>query len=155
MQNSTFRKKIFLSMPVSDNLASDGTFRPARKVFYESIIETLENLGLEVACAALNEDWGKIKLPPVEFTDYDLRAIMQSELLVLVTSERLTRDMYLEIGMAIAVNLPIFLFIPASTHVTFMLEGLTELKKVKIKRYDAEADVPNLIQNSLCKIKNL
>lgn len=151
MSNVRLHRSVFLSIPVSDSLAGDGTFRPERREFYENVIIGLKALQLDVECAALNEDWGRIKLPPVQFTNFDVKAIERSDLLVLVTSERLTRDMYLEIGMATALKLPVFLFIPASTHLTFMMEGLKEIGKVEVVRYDAESEVPKLIQDTLCR----
>ena len=139
-------------MPISDNLARNGTFRPEKRAFYGQVIRSLEGLGLHVECAALNEDWGRTKLPPVQFTDYDLAAIQRSDLLVLVTCERLTRDMYLEMGLMLSRNKPVVLFIPASAHVTFMVQGLEQMAKIKIVTYDAEADVPNLIDETLPSI---
>jgi len=136
-------------MPISDNLASDGTFRPEKRKFYQGVIDSIASLGLEVESAALNEDWGRIKLPPIEFTAYDVEAIERSDILIVVTSERLTRDMYLEVGWALALEQPVLFFIAASTNVTFMIEGLRELDRVTVVRYDAEADVTHLIQDSL------
>ena len=146
MPNKTTKQRVFLSMPISDNLAADGMFRPEKRAFYENVINAIKDLQFEVECAALNEDWGRIKLPTVQFTEYDVEAINRSDFLILVTSERLTRDMYLEIGIAIGLNLPVFLFIPASAHLTFMMEGLEEMAKVKVVKYDAESEVPRLIQ---------
>jgi len=136
-------------MPISDNLASDGTFRPEKRRFYESVIDSFASLGLKVESAALNENWGKIKLPPVKFTAYDIEAIERSDILAVVTSERLTRDMYLEVGWALALRQPVLFFIAASTNVTFMIEGLRELDRVTVVRYDAEADVPQLVKDAL------
>ena len=143
---------VFLSMPISDNLAKDGTFRPEKRVFYGKVIEVLEDIGLKVECAALNEDWGNISLPTIEFTAYDLEAISRSDLLVLVTSERLTRDMYLEVGLTLARDLPVLFCIPASAHVTFMIQGLEEMGKIQTVKYDSEADVPELLRASLLPI---
>ena len=55
--DETVYRKMFVSMPISDNLASDGTFRSEKRKFYKGIIDSITGLGLEVESAALNEDW--------------------------------------------------------------------------------------------------
>ena len=151
-QADDVRPKAFLSHPVSDYLAKDGTYRPERRAFVAGAIDALLELKIEVECAALHEDYGRIKLEPVEFTSYDVEAIERSNLLVLVTSERLTRDMYLEVGIAFALGLPIYLFIPASAyrrHITYMILGFESKGKVKVYQYDSETEVPGLIRDAL------
>jgi hypothetical protein len=143
---------VFLSHPVSDYQASNGTYRPEKKVFVSDAIQALHDLGLKVECAALNEDYGEISLEPIEFTGYDVEAICESDIFVLVTSERISRDMYLEIGIAFALGLPIYLFISASAyrrHVTYMVLAFEEMGKVNIFPYDAETQVPTLIRDNL------
>jgi nucleoside 2-deoxyribosyltransferase len=149
-KNEAFRA--FLAHPVSDYQGSDGVYRPEKQQFLSSVISSLQSLGIVVECAALNEDYGRIKLEPREFTQYDVDAIKRSDMLILVTSERITRDMYLEVGIAYALELPVFMFIPASAyrrHVTYMILGFEEQGSVKLYPYDSEAEVPKLIQHHL------
>jgi len=136
-------------MPVSDNLASDGRFRPERELFFSNLVEVIKALGLEVASAGTNEQWGAIKLAPAEFTKYDLQSIAEADCLVVVTNERLNRDMYLEIGLAAARQIPILAVLPASTKLTYMALGMETLGLIDVRRYDAEADAQRLIEEGL------
>lgn len=146
--------KAFLAHPVSDFQSSDGSYRPEKEQFLSAVIEAIQHLGIEVHCAATNEDYGRIKLEPEEFTRYDVDSIRNSELFLLVTSERVTRDMYLELGIAYAKSIPIFLFVPASAyrrHVTYMLLGFEAAGEISITSFDSEGDVPGLVQESVGK----
>ena len=49
----------------------------------------------------LTEDWGKLVLTADEFSRNDIQAIEGSEAIILVTTTRLTRDMFLELGVAL------------------------------------------------------
>jgi nucleoside 2-deoxyribosyltransferase len=145
-------RAVFLAMPVSDNLAGDGRFRPERRAFFESFVHVLEELGLEVLSAGTNEDWGAVKLTPPEFTAYDVDSIARADLLVVVTNERLNRDMYLETGLALARGIPAVFVIPASTKLTYMGIGLEELGAIEVHRYDAEANAPGLLRAALQRV---
>lgn len=145
-------KYAFLSHLVSDYLARDKTFRPEKQAFVESAAHAISDLGYEVQSAGRNEQYGRIKLEPVEFTAYDIEAIQRSSLFALIASERLTQDMYLEVGVAIALGIPTFFFIPASARVTYMIYGLETCGKLTIGRYDAEAEVPDLIKRTISAV---
>jgi hypothetical protein len=136
---------MFLSIPISENFNSSGTFRPERRRFYESFIEVLSREGANIECAALNEDWGTVKLETVEFTKYDLEAIDRSDALIVLTNTRLSSDIYLEIGYAAAQLKPVLLVVPWATRLTYMLEGMSELGKLEVIRFDSEAEVPALL----------
>lgn len=139
-------KKVFLAMPVSDNLDSRGEFRPERRKLFGSVVDVLAGLGLEVLSAGTHEDWGRIRLTPKEFTAYDIESLMQCDLLVVVTNERLNRDMYLETGIAVARRVPILFFVPASTKLTYMGLGMEELGLITVSKYDAESELPSLVE---------
>ena len=144
------RGSVFLSHLVSDYLADNGQFRPEKRQFVAEAIGALQEVGYAVECAALHEDYGAVKLLPVEFTAYDLAAIARCSLFVLITAERVSADMYLEVGLAAALGLPIVVFIPASARLTYMLHGLEELGRVRVVRFNAEGDLPALIARHLC-----
>jgi len=144
-------KSVFLAMPVSDNLGSDGRFRPERRSFFESFVRVLRDLGLDVMSAGTNEDWGALQLKPSEFTRYDLDAIAKAEALVVVTNERLNRDMYLETGLAVARGIPVIFVVASSTKLTYMGLGLEELGVIHVTRYDADADAPRLLREALIR----
>jgi predicted kinase len=136
---------LFLSIPVSENFNSSGTFRPERRAFYEGIFSVLRGLDIDIECAALNEDWGAIKLKTVEFTSYDLDAIDRSDGLMVVSNTRLSSDIYLEIGYAAAHLKPILLVVPWGTRITYMLEGMAELGTLTVIRFDAEVEAVDLL----------
>jgi hypothetical protein len=136
-------------MPVSDNLDSHFLFRPERRQFFEGIVRTVEERGIKVLCAGTNEQWGAVRLKPVEFTKYDLDSLLACDILVVVTNERLNRDMYLETGIAVARGIPIFFFVPASTKLTYMGLGMEELGIIKVFRYDSDAEVEDLVRVAL------
>lgn len=142
-------KKAFVAMPVSDNLDSRGEFRPERKAFFSAMVDVLVAQGIDVMSAGTNEQWGKVKLEPVQFTEYDVQSLMAVDLLVVVTNERLNRDMYLEIGIAVARGIPIILIAPASTKHTFMGLGLVELGLLLEFRFDAEQEAPEMLKKAL------
>lgn len=51
---SSFRR-VFLSIPISDSLTQNGVFRPERRKFYESVIESIKDLAAyPVSVAKLN-----------------------------------------------------------------------------------------------------
>lgn len=139
----------FLAMPVSDNLASDGRFRPERREFFEGIVDAIQDMGVEVLSAGTNEDWGAIKLSPSEFTRYDLDSIAGADALVVITNERLNRDMYLETGLAVSRGIPVIFVVPASTKLTFMALGMEKLDVIEVHRYDSDADAPQQVRDAL------
>jgi hypothetical protein len=139
-------KKIFLGHPVTDWTSSDGEFRPSRKALVRRVITTLRDLEFEVMCAAVNEDYGAVDISPSEFTRYDVESLETADAFILMTTERLTRDMYLETGIALARDIPIFFFVPASTRVTYMIHGLVDMNRISITQYDAESELPDLIR---------
>lgn len=142
-------KKVFLGHPVTDWTSSNGEFRPSRKALVRGVIKSLRDLEYEVMCAAVNEDYGAVDISPREFTRYDVESLEKADLFVLMTTERLTRDMYLETGIALGRNIPIFFFVPASTRVTYMIHGLVDMNQITITQYDAEAELPNLVSKVL------
>ena len=140
---------IFLSIPVSENFNSGGTFRRERRKFYETCIGAMQRCGVRIESAALNEDWGAIKLKTVEFTKYDLEAIDRSDGLVVLTNTRLSSDIYLEIGYAAARGLPVLLIAPFGIRLTYMLAGMEELEKLTHLQFDSEDDVVELIDTTV------
>ena len=144
-------RSVFLAMPVSDNLASDGRFRPERRQFFEGIVHAIHSTSVHVLSAGTNEDWGAIRLSPSEFTRYDLDSIATADALVVVTNERLNRDMYLETGLALGRGIPVIFVIPASTHLTFMALGMEKLGVIEVHRYDADADAAQLVGEALAR----
>ena len=145
-------RSAFVAMPVSDNLASDGRFRPERKAFFEPLIHVLEELGLKVMSAGTNEQWGAVKLAVGKFTKYDLDSIATADLLIVVTNERLNRDMYLETGLARGRGIPAIFLMPASTKLTYMALGMEELGDIEVYRYDAAADAPQILREAVVKL---
>jgi nucleoside 2-deoxyribosyltransferase len=145
-------RRVFLAMPVSDNLASDGRFRTERRTFFESFVSVAEEMGLQVSSAGTNEDWGAVKLSPAEFTSYDLDSIAKADCLVVVTNERLNRDMYLEMGLAAARDIPIVVVIAASTKLTYMGLGLEQLGVLEVLRYDSDVEAPGLLRDALARL---
>jgi nucleoside 2-deoxyribosyltransferase len=141
--------KAFLAMPVSDNLASNGAFRPERRAFFERFVHVLTERDIQVASAGTNEDWGAIKLSPRQFTHYDIESIGAADLLVVVTNERLNRDMYLEVGLAVARQLPVIFVIPASTKLTYMALGMEELGAIRVYRYESDAEAVDALRRGL------
>lgn len=139
---------LFLSIPVSENFNSSGTFRPERRAFYESAFGALRGLCVDIECAALNEEWGAVKLKTVEFTRYDLEAIDRSDGLMVISNTRLSSDIYLEIGYAAAQMKPILMVLPWGTRLTYMLEGLAELGKLNVIRFDSEVEVVALLNGA-------
>jgi nucleoside 2-deoxyribosyltransferase len=147
-------KRVFVAMPVSDNLASDGRFRAERRQFFESLVKILEAMGWDVASAGTNENWGAVKLTPIEFTLYDIDALAAADCLVIITNERLNRDMYLEMGLAAARRIPIIAIVPASTKLTYMAIGLEELGLLTVRRYDSEAEAPDLLRSAVSDLSD-
>jgi nucleoside 2-deoxyribosyltransferase len=81
-----------------------------------------------------------------------VEAIARCDAFVLAASERVTRDMYFEVGVAYALKKPIFFFIPYSAlrrHMTYMMLALQEAGELEITPYDNEAEVPGHILASL------
>lgn len=139
-------EKVFLGHPVTDWTSANGEFRPSRKALVRDVIETLRDLEFDVMCAAVNEDYGAADISPSEFTRYDVESLEEADAFVLMTTERLTRDMYLETGIALARNIPIFFFVPASARVTYMIHGLVDMDRISITQYDAESQLPDLVR---------
>ncbi len=144
--------KLFLGHPVTDFQGSDGSYRPEKKAVLEKIITALVEMKYDVTCAALNEEYGRIKLDPEEFTRYDIESIKNCDLFILYTSERLTSDMYLEIGIAYGYDKSIMLVVPPSAYrryLTFMILGLEKLGKIQIIVYESENEIPTLLAEKL------
>ena len=145
-------KTVFVAMPVSDNLDSNGVFRPERKAFFGGVVDRIIEAGFAVLSAGTNEQWGAVKLKPIEFTKYDIDSLMVCDALIVVTNERLNRDMYLETGIAVARGIPILFFIPASTKLTYMGIGLEELGIAKVFRFDSDAEGLALVNTEILRL---
>lgn len=145
-------KSVFLALPVSDSLADDGTFRVERRQFFEGFVSVLNELGLDVMSAGTHEQWGAVKLSPTQFTRYDVESLLEVDALVVVTNERLNRDMYLETGIALARAIPIVFVVPASTKLTFMGLGLEEMGMIEVRRYNSEADAVGMLRDAIAQV---
>jgi nucleoside 2-deoxyribosyltransferase len=145
-------RRAFLAIPVTDSLASTGRFRAERRRFLESFVTVLEDRQFEVASAGTNERWGEIKLTSAQFTRYDIDAIAKADCLVIVTNERLNHDMYLELGLAAAREIPIVAIVAASTPLTFMAEAMEELGLIKVCRYDSESEASALLDAAMKEV---
>ncbi|GAF45561.1 nucleoside 2-deoxyribosyltransferase [Rhodococcus wratislaviensis] len=142
-------RRAFVSLPITENLGSDGTFRPEMKEFYSTSIEAIKSLGLEVESPVLNENWGSVKLPVTEFVQFDIDAITRSDLLAVITFTRLSNDIYLEIGYAAGLGKSILIIAPHSCRTTYMINGLAEAGNLNIVRFDSSDEVPRLLVSSI------
>lgn len=146
-------QSVFMALPITRNLGEDGLFKPDRKRFYMRAIEALRRKGWAVLCPCINEDWGRIKLAPEAFTEFDVESIQRSDCLVAVSSEGLSRDMYLEIGIACGLGKPVAVVVQKDASptfvkdksVTYMLLGLESLRSVRIVYYSGESDLEDVI----------
>jgi hypothetical protein len=137
--------KIFFSLPFTVNFDETGKFKLDRRKFYGDIISFLQQ-SHEVYSAPTNENWGEIKLATVEFTKYDIESIEQCDCMIVVCSERLSRDIYLEIGIALGLNKPVYMIIPEQTPVTYMILGSVLLGKLEIFRYQEESEALSIVK---------
>lgn len=138
--------KVFFSLPFTANLDSNGLFKKDRKDFYGRIISYLQEKH-EVFSAPTNEDWGGIKLDTVDFTQYDIESIENSDCMVVVSSERVSRDIYLEIGIALGLKKMVYMLVPEETPLTYMILGSVSLGKIKLVRYKNESEVLEIVKN--------
>lgn len=136
---------VFLSIPISENLKSDGVFRPERRIYYETIIGSIIAKGLDVACAALNEEWGALKLPRNSWASWDLEAIDNSDALLVLSTTRISSDIYLEVGLAVSSGKRVDLVLPWEVKGTYMLQGLAELGHLAIHHFDSEEESFELV----------
>ena len=131
--------RIFISMPIVQHLDSERNFDSEAKRFFESYFEALRTNGVEPVAAVLMEDWGKTIFPRIEFTTNDMRAIESAEAIVLITRTKLTRDMFLELGIALGLGRRGVIILPHDAWGTEMLFGLEQLRRVSILRFDINA----------------
>jgi hypothetical protein len=141
--------KAFLSLPLTVNFDDNHVFREDRRLFYSACLDAIWSAGYEVKSPVINEDWGHIQLSVEEFVKYDHDAIVESDLLIVVSSERLSRDIYLEIGLAVGREIPVIVFVLSGTRRTFMLQGLQHDDKIRVVEYSTEAEAPSLIRATL------
>ncbi|MEQ9411559.1 MAG: hypothetical protein RIK87_27845 [Fuerstiella sp.] len=141
--------RAFLSLPITVNLGDDGIFRDDRREFYAGMIRAMEAHQIEVVSAVLNEDWGRVQLPVEEFTRFDVDEILAADLLVVVSSEGLSRDIYLEIGIAVGKGVPVFVFVPQNTRQTYMLQGLRTMNLVRVLDYTDEQQAVSVLDQAL------
>lgn len=139
----------FLSHPVTEYLSEKGGYYPDKRRLIENSIEAIQSLGIEVECAALNEDFGRVKLTPVEFTAYDIDAISRSTVFILVATNRVSRDMYLETGLAWAKGIPVCFFVPKDAWLTYMILGMEEMSKLRVFRFESESEIPDMIRREV------
>ena len=135
----------FLSLPMTCNFDDSGMFREDRRRFYASIIDAIGRTTLSVISPVLNEQWGAVKLDVTDFTSYDVDSIRSADCLVVAATEKLSRDIYLEIGLAVGMRKPVFCFIHEDVWTTYMLNGFSELDLVSLYRYSDEAQAPTLV----------
>lgn len=97
-------------------------------------------------CGAETEGWGAQSVTPAVFVAYDVDSLRLSKLHIAVSSEPLSRGIYLELGVSIALRLPVVMFLHQSVEADSMLRGLEALNLVEVVRYDAESAVPDLVR---------
>lgn len=141
--------KVFLAHPVTDWTSTSGEYRPRRKELVRDVIRELQDMNFKVRCAAINEDYGATQLEPNEFTRYDVKSILESDIFVLITTERLTRDMYLETGIALGEGIPVFFIVPASARVTYMIHGLVDMGDIVVEEYDSEGNIAGVVRETV------
>jgi nucleoside 2-deoxyribosyltransferase len=134
---TTKRPVCFLALPITRCLGDDGLFRKDRRDFYQSLIAALQASNCSVVSPALNEDWGRIKLPVEEFTQFDVDSIRMADVLLVATDD-VNRDISLEIGLAIGAKILVVLLVPEGTRTTFMIQGLRSLRNILIFEYADE-----------------
>jgi hypothetical protein len=152
MKNKTANPTVFLSHPVTEYMQEEGGYKPEKELFAQNVVSTLESKNLVVKCAAVNEDYGRIKLKPIDFTQYDVQSIEKSDIFVLIASDRISRDMYLEVGIAFSLKIPILFFISHETYrrsMSFMLLAFEEMKHIKVFCYNSESEISYLIDQAL------
>lgn len=137
--------RVFISMPIVQYLDSERNFDPEARRFFESYFVALRANGMEPSAAVLMEDWGKTTLPSVEFTANDLHAIEAADAIVLITRTRLTRDMFLELGIALGLGQCGVIILPRDAWETELCRGLEELRRLAIIRFDPGTFEPQLL----------
>ena len=126
---------IFLSLPITSNLDENGVFREPERLFFQDILDILAENNVKVLSAVINEDWGRRKLSVLAFTEYDVASIALADALVVVTRDRLTRDIMLEVGIAIGQRKSVIVVLPQEAWTTHMLDGLADLGTIHFLRY--------------------
>lgn len=134
------------------NFEQGRQFKPDRRRFYEQLLETIRGFGFEVASAVTNEDWGNIELSIPEFTRYDVEQIQSSDVLIVASGEGLSRDIYLEIGLAVSTGVPVVVLIPTNTPQTFMLQGLAELGLVHVHTWNSESEAHEILNQVMLRV---
>ncbi|MGE0824310.1 MAG: hypothetical protein AB7G75_23695 [Candidatus Binatia bacterium] len=134
--------RVFISMPIVQHLDARRNFDAEARRFFERYFEALRENGVEPEAGVLMEDWGQEIPPRIEFTANDLRAIESAEAIVLITRTKLTRDMFLELGIALGLGQRGVIILPHDAWGTEMLLGLDELKRVSIIRFDVSTFDP-------------
>jgi predicted kinase/nucleoside 2-deoxyribosyltransferase len=137
------RRRVFLAMPVTENLGSAG-FRSDKRAFYQSIHAALGLAGFNVASAAVNEDYGRVQLPPAVFTRYDVDEIARADCLLVTTTTSASPDIYLEVGLAVGAGKPVGLVLPVRGRLTAMMRGMVELGEVRLVQATADSELPRL-----------
>lgn len=125
LQNNLAGRSAFLAMPVTENIGANG-FRQDKRQFYERVHAALHISGLKITSAAINEEYGSIKLDSRVYASYDIKEILSSDCLLVGTTSSLSPDIYLEIGTAIGAAIPVGLAMPQKGRMTGMLRGLVE-----------------------------
>lgn len=137
---------VFLSHPITDYISAAGGYRPDRKDIVKNVIAAIKGSGsCLVECAALNEDYGKIRLTPEEFTAYDVAALNRCTEFALFSTLRPTADMYLELGIALARKVQCAIFLPSGARVTYMVEALADTESIDLMRFEREKDLPVIV----------
>lgn len=95
--------KIFLSVPFTSQVDSDGNVNPAYRAAIEDLLKALRDYQHEVFCALEHTGWsmGGVTLPEEEFKK-DLQEIDQADKLIILLEERVSAGVQLENGYAFA-----------------------------------------------------
>jgi hypothetical protein len=149
---TTLHSTLFVSLPITENLASDGTFRPERESAYGAVFGELANYDMFVESAALHEDWGRIEISPEEFTRYDFEALQRADALLAVTCTALTRDIYLELGFAAARGLRLLIVVPSRCRITYMITGLVDRGQAIVRRFESESQLAEIVNEEMPKL---
>jgi predicted kinase len=136
--------RVFLALPVTEFMGQCG-FRRDRRELCERIHAAFELAGATASSAALNEGYGTVRLSPVEYSRYDIEAILEADCVLACSTSTLSPDTYLEIGAAVGSRKPVGVVLPARSHRSGMLRGLIEAGSVMSATFELDAEIPRTL----------
>jgi hypothetical protein len=134
-------KIAFVAAPFTTRFyPKNGVYDNDLKRTLERIIEALKMKGYQIRSSHIREDWGNNIMKPPEFVPKDHESIKESDV-VLAYIDDCSTGLYIELGWASNLRKKIIILLKADVRYSPMLDGLHNLCKTHIFKFQTSEEL--------------